>query len=384
MRRLVATKSHQPDWVLFLILIGLLIFGVIAVYDASVVTASNVFGGKYYFLLLQFFWSLVGLAVFFIFSTLDYKIFGKFSKWLYIAGFIFLILVLIPSPFAPLINGARRWFYINPSPLPLVPFFGRLGFQPAELAKFSLVIFLAKLFSEKKPGALLIFLVATAIYAVLIALEPDFGTAMITLGIGLAVFFIAGAPLIYFLAGVPALFLVGLGYVLSSAYRKARLMTFLNRSSADSSGAGYHIQQILIALGSGGLFGIGLGSSRQKYGFVPEVQTDSILAIVGEEMGLIGTIFLVCCFGLLIWRLLKIAGSTPDNFSKYVTVGFASWVGIQVLMNLTAMTHLIPLTGVPLPLISYGGSAMIFMLSGLGIIFNISKHTKEISKYGSK
>ncbi|MCX6784051.1 MAG: FtsW/RodA/SpoVE family cell cycle protein [candidate division WWE3 bacterium] len=376
MRHQSVPKIHQPDWVLFFILLGLLVFGIIAVYDASVVTAANVFGGKYYFMLLQLFWSLVGIAVFFVFSNLNYQVFSKFAKWFYIIGLIFLVLVLIPSPFAPVINGARRWFYINPSPLPLLPFFGRLGFQPAELAKFCLIVYLSKLFTDKNRRTVIIFLVTTAVYAILIGLEPDFGTSVITLGIGLSIFFISGASLAYFAAGLPSIFAVGLVYVLSSAYRKARLLTFINRSSVDNSGAGYHIQQILIALGSGGLFGIGLGSSRQKYGFVPEVQTDSILAIVGEELGLLGTLLLVSFFGLLIWRLLKIVGTAPDNFSKFITVGFSSWVGVQVLMNLAAMTHLIPLTGVPLPLISYGGSAMIFMLSGLGVVFGISKYAK--------
>ena len=372
------TKAHSPDWSFLALVLSLLGFGVLMVYDSSVVTASNVFGGKYYFLLLQLFWSVLGLGAFAFFSLINYQVLAKWSKPLLIFSIVFLILVLLPLPFTKVIYGAKRWFYINPDPLPLLPFFGRLGFQPAEVAKFSLVLFLSYLFSARPKNYVITFVIVMLTLIGLVAAEPDFGTAIVLGGVGLASFFAAGEPLFYFILGLPALFVASVFYILTSDYRRERLLTFLQPGNEDKVlTSGYQINQVLIALGSGGLAGLGLGQSRQKYGFIPEVQTDSIFAIVGEEFGLIGTTLLVSLFFALVWRSFKIASSCSDKFGRSLVVGFSSWFALQVLVNLAAMTHLVPLTGIPLPLISYGGSAAIFMLSGLGVIFNVSRYTHK-------
>lgn len=369
-------QSHQPDWPFLGIVLVLLSFGVLMVYDSSVVTATNVFGGKYYFLLLQLFWSVLGLLAFFFFSFFDYRKLASLSKPLLILSLIFLVMVILPTPFTQAIYGAKRWFYINPDPLPALPFFGRLGFQPAEMAKFSLVVFLSGLLSTRPKNYITVFGIVMVLLLALVGKQPDFGTAIVLGGISLSIFFTAGESITYFIVGLPALLVMSLFYILVSPYRRERLLTFLHPSDDKALTSGYQISQVLIALGSGGISGLGIGQSRQKYGFIPEVQTDSIFAIVGEEFGLIGAAFLVFLFLFVVWRGFKIAAACSDTLGRNLVVGFTSWFALQVLVNLASMTHLIPLTGIPLPLISYGGSAAIFMLSGLGVIFNVSRYAR--------
>jgi len=365
----------KPDWSFLALLSILLFFGLVMVYDSSVVTAASVFGGKYHFALQQAVWIVLGFLAFGFFSMIDYSRLDNWSTGLLITSLIFLILVLLPLPFSPEIYGAKRWFYFNPAPLPLVPFFDRLGFQPTELAKLSIVVFFASSFSKRQKSYFLRFGLVLLTFLGLSALEPDFGTTLILAVTGGSLLFAAGLPLLYFAILTPIFATIGSFYILSSPYRKARFLTFIGQGSSLESS--YHINQVLIALGSGGLWGLGLGESRQKYGFIPEVQTDSIFAIVGEELGLVGAVFLILLFLALIWRGFKISGSCKDSFGKYLVIGVMAWFSSQTLINLAAMTHLIPLTGVPLPLISYGGSSLVFMLAGLGIVFNVSRHKEK-------
>jgi len=196
---------------------------------------------------------------------------------------------------------------------------------------------------------------------------------MLITATGVLVYFISGAPFIYFLAGVPAIIATALGFIFSSPYRKQRLLTFLNPDLSDPLSVGYHAQQIAIALGSGGLTGIGLGQSRQKYGYLPEVTADSIFAIIGEELGLVGALLLVALFVFIIYRGFSIAKRQKDKYTNLLAAGITSIFMFQVFLNLSAMVRLVPLTGVPLPLVSYGGSSMIFTLAGLGILLKISR-----------
>ncbi len=203
-------------------------------------------------------------------------------------------------------------------------------------------------------------------------LEPDLGTAVVLAVTSFLIFFVSGPP-------VWSIFLVcllglasGTGLIFTSEYRRQRLLTFLNPSQ-DPLGTSYHIRQILIALGSGGIFGVGLGQSRQKYEFLPEVTTDSIFAVIAEEVGFIWAKILILIFLLLIWRGISIAKKAPDEFGRLLALGIISWVGFQTLVNLGSMVALIPLTGVPLPFISYGGSSMVLILTAMGILVNISR-----------
>lgn len=371
------TKLRSPDWLFLSLILILLFFGVVMVYDASVVTAANVFGGRYYFLLLQLFWSVLGLFSLAFFTLFDYRKLANWAKPLLIVSVAFLGLVLLPTPFSEAIYGAKRWFYINPAPLPALPFFGRLGFQPAEVTKFSLIIFLSLLLSSKPKKYLMTFVVVCLVVLGLVAKQPDFGTALVLGGIAATMLFASGESAFYFLLGLPVALVASVFYILVSPYRRERLLTFLKPDDDKTLTSGYHISQILIALGSGGLWGLGIGQSRQKFGFIPEIQTDSIFAVVGEELGLAGALLLITLFLLMVRRGLAIAANCPDKFGRNLAVGFTSWFALQVLINLAAMTHLTPLTGVPLPLISYGGSAAVFMLSGLGVVLNISRHGKN-------
>jgi len=374
-------KRHttKPDYPLLLAIIVLLMFGIVMVYDASVVYAYDVFGGKYHFLLLQASWVLIGVAVFLFTYNAKISLWERISLPLFLVSLFFLILVLIPTPFAPEVYGARRWIVLNPGQLlPAIPLLGRVSFQPTDLAKFSFILYLSSvLTSIDKRGTRkrspLILLTLLFVLGGLIILEPDFGTTMLITATGVLVYFISGAPFIYFLAGVPAIIATALGFIFSSPYRKQRLLTFLNPDLSDPLSVGYHAQQIAIALGSGGLTGIGLGQSRQKYGYLPEVTADSIFAIIGEELGLVGALLLVALFVFIIYRGFSIAKRQKDKYTNLLAAGITSIFMFQVFLNLSAMVRLVPLTGVPLPLVSYGGSSMIFTLAGLGILLKISR-----------
>lgn len=373
-------KGLKPiDNVFLVIIISIAAFGLLMVYEASVVYASDVFGGKYHFLFLQMGWMLIGFTGMFFLSRMDLQIVRKYSPYIFILAVILLVFILIPSIFAPSVYGAKRWFVLNPAPLPMIPIIGRISFQPSELAKLASVVFFASFLSSARIKDLGIwksvirFNLLMLFVCGLIFIEPDFTTAFILGVILIVMYFLSNVSIVYFLIAGPILALVGVIYALSSEYRRERVQTLLNPESIDKMGAGYHIRQIMIALGSGGVFGLGLGHSRQKYAYLPEVTTDSIFAIIGEEFGFIGTTLVVAAFCALILRGLAIAQKAADPFSSLLASGIITWIGVQALINLGAMTRMLPLTGVPLPLISYGGSSMIFMLWGLGLVLNVSR-----------
>lgn len=352
------TSPARTDWWLVGLVFGLTVFGLIMVGNVSVVEAYRDFGDKLYYLRLQLQWAGLGLLAFLAASFFDYRKLKFLALPLLIFTLVCLLLVLIPGLGASIL-GTRRWLSIGP-----------IHFQPAELAKLTFVLYLSSFFATKK--SLLPFLTILGLIVFLIMLEPDLGTTVVLCATGLAVYFASGAPILTIgligLTGIAG----GAVSILSSAYRRERLTTFLN-PTADPLGASYHIRQILIALGSGGLFGVGLGQSRQKYEYLPAVTTDSIFAVIAEELGFIGSVAVLLVFLCLIWRGFRIASRAPDDFGRLLAVGITSWVGFQALVNLGAMVALIPLTGVPLPFISYGGSSLILVLTAMGILINISK-----------
>lgn len=373
--------SHSPDIPLLIGVSILLIFGVVMVYDASVVYAQGSFGGKYHFLLLQSLWAALGSLGAFVIYRLGYKRSSKFGFPILALGLVFLFLLAWPNipllkhfliippniyhRFMPEVYGARRWVFLLP---------GQLGFQPSELTKLALVFYLPAWLAKKSPSIISVFSLL-GVLGGLILLQPDFGTAMIIVTVGLVVYFVSGVSLIKFIPlGVVGL-LMGALLIIVSPYRMQRLQTYLNPAAADPLSSGYHIQQVLIAVGSGGPFGLGFGQSRQKYQYLPEVSSDSIFAVVAEEIGFIGSLFVVSLFGFIIWRIFKIAGEAADEQAKLLVAGVGGWIAVQVFLNLAAMTALIPLTGVPLPLISYGGSSMLFVLMALGAVFSVSRYT---------
>lgn len=353
------SASNQLDWPLLILVLFLTAFGVIMIGNVSVAQAFRDFNDRLYYLKLQGRWAFFGLLTMLILSRLDYQLLKRISVPLMLFTIFSLFLVLIPGVGVQ-VFGARRWLAL-----------GGIKFQPAELAKLSLVLYLATLMSKKKRA--MPFLVLLGILLSLIMLEPDLGTALIVSATGMVVYLASGAPLLlFFILSLLGIF-GGAGLILSSNYRRQRLMTFLNPAQ-DPLGASYHIRQILIALGSGGMTGLGLGQSRQKHEFLPAVSTDSIFAVIGEELGFVGAASIILLFLFLVYRGFKIAKEAPDEYSRLLAAGITAWIGIQALINLAAMVALVPLTGVPLPFISYGGSSLVLVLAGIGILLSISRH----------
>jgi cell division protein FtsW len=352
-------QKQKIDKKLFIATVLLVIIGLIAVLDASAPQAINVFGDKFHLFKNQLIWSFVGFVALLISSKINYKFWEKLATPLFFFVLVSLILVLIPGLGVKLL-GARRWISVGP-----------IFFQPSELAKFGLILFLAKLMSKKK--ASITYFLPLALVSFLIMLEPDLGTTMIiVLSSAIQIFASQINLLQYSGVGILGGLIVFL-LVIISPYRKDRLLTFLEQSS-DPLGKSYHIRQILLGLGSGGLFGLGLGASKQKFLFLPEASTDSIFAVVAEEVGFIGALALISLFGFYVFRALRISKHAPDDFSRYLALGIASWIGIQVVLNIASMTALVPLTGIPLPFISYGGSSLIMIMFATGILLNISRY----------
>ena len=351
-------KPGYDKGVFFLTLI-FLVLGIIAVADSSAPLALNTFSDSFYFVRQQLIWAGIGLVLLFTALKIHYSFWKKIAYPLFGLSVLFLILVLVPG-LSTKIYGARRWLD-----------FGLFTFQPYEVVKLSLIVLFAKFAEEKRK--IWFYLLLLALVALLIMLEPDLGTTVIVLLIGFAQIFISGANVLYILAGLVGGGLLGALAIIFSSYRRERLLTFLN-STTDPLGSSYHIRQILLAVGSGGLFGVGLGQSRQKYLFLPEVATDSVFAIIAEEIGFVGAIILIGLFTLFIYRMFKIAGRAPDVFARVIAVGVVSWIGGQMILNIAAMTAVVPLTGIPLPFFSYGGSHLTMQLLAIGILLNISRH----------
>ncbi|MCX6704066.1 MAG: putative lipid II flippase FtsW [Candidatus Woesebacteria bacterium] len=370
MRNLKSKLSKQRNSVdkklLFLIL-SFTVIGLVAVADASAPQALNNFGDKFFLFRQQLEWVGIGLVTLLVTSKIKYTFWEKLATPFFFVSLILLLAVLLPRlGFSAL--GARRWIVL-----------GSVNFQPSEVIKFAICVYFAKLATRAK-GALSYF-IPLVIVVTLIMFQPDLGTALIVTFIGLSQVFVSGISLWYLLdAGVIGL-LVGIPLILLSPYRKERLLTFLQMTE-DPLGKSYHMRQILLGLGSGGIFGVGLGASRQKYSFLPEASTDSIFAVIAEELGLIGGIVVIGLFVYFIVRTLKIARNAPDTFSKTLAIGIATWIGGQAFLNIASMVALVPLTGIPLPFISYGGSSLVMILAACGILLNISRFAVLETKHG--
>ncbi|MCL5784012.1 MAG: putative lipid II flippase FtsW [Patescibacteria group bacterium] len=354
------SQKQQVDLALFLTTGVLVIFGLLMVYDASAIQALRDFKDSLYYIRQQLLWVGVGVLSMAFFAKFDYRKFKPISVPLLLFSLLLLLAVFIPG-LGVSGGGAHRWLRL-----------GGATIQPAEIIKLTGVIYLAVIFEKKvRLAPFLILLVGVS--AVTAILQKDLGSTIVFAATIITLYFTAGGSIWHFIIAIPAGILSLLLLVLTSSYRSKRVLAFLNPFS-DTQGFTYHISQVLIALGSGGLFGLGLGHSRQKFEYIPEVTTDSIFAIVGEELGFVGACVVITLFAFLLIRGFKIAQNCHDNFGKILALGLTSWLGTQVIINLSSMTSLLPLTGVPLPLISYGGSALVANLTAVGILLNISKH----------
>ncbi len=347
----------------FYLIVILVILGLIFVADISTPQALNYFNDKFYFLRQQIIWALVGISAMLIISNIHYSFWKKITLPFFFTTVILLIAVLIPGISLKAL-GARRWISV-----------GHINFQPSEVVKLALALYLAKV-SDKKVINPLAYFIPLAVVCGLIMLQPDLGTTLVVGLVGITQIFVAGVPILYFLGSLFA-GIVGIGVlILVSPYRRDRLMTFLQVGS-DPLGKEYHIRQILLAIGSGGLFGLGIGQSRQKFLFLPEASTDSIFAAIAEEIGFVGSFALIALFALFIYKAFKIASNAPDQFSKMLAVGITAWIGGQMILNISSMTALTPLTGIPLPFFSYGGTSLSMILGSCGILLNISRYATK-------
>ncbi len=332
------------------------------IYDASSFVAFRDFADKYHYLKGQFLWAILGFGALTFFSFFDYHRFYNLSLPLMITSIVLLIMVFIPGIGVHLL-GASRWIDLKVFLL-----------QPTEFVKLSLAIYLAAWFSRKEKGRFVPFVLLMGLLVALIMMQPDMGTAIVIMGEAMAIYFLSGGNMLYLLSLIPVLGALGLILIKTSPYRAERLVTFLNPNQ-DVQNSSYHVKQILISLGNGGVFGLGLGNSLQKYAYLPENTTDSIFAIIAEELGFVGATILICIFAVVVWRGFRIASRAPDNFGRLLAAGITTFLAIQMIINLGAQTMLLPLTGIPLPFISYGGSALIIELCAIGILLNISRQS---------
>jgi cell division protein FtsW len=359
------TKSGKFVKVLYFLPIILSLFGLVFVFEASSVRSFTEYGNSFHYLLLQIVWIALGIGAMTFFSFFDYRRLYQIAFPFMMGTIVLLLLVLIPH-IGTQAGGARRWIDL-----------GFFSLQPTEVAKVATIIYLASWFIEKEKKRFFSFLFFIGIILGLIMLQPDMGTSMIIFGLSVIMYFLAGVELQYLLFFLPASFLGALALIHVSPYRFNRLKSFLDPSK-DPLGIGFHINQILISLNNGGLFGQGFGNSKQKYLFLPEAHTDSIFAIIGEETGFIGSVILIGAFMLLMYFLYRVVASSHDRFAFLLTGGIFAYFGLQITFNLASMVGLMPLTGVPLPFISYGGSHILIAFMLIGVIINIAKRRHEL------
>jgi cell division protein FtsW len=344
----------------------LALVGLVMVFSASAVVAASRFQDPVYFLKRQLAWLTCGLLLLYVASRMDYNLWRKVAPPLVGLTVLLLIIVLIPG-LGVTSKGARRWLRL-----------GLVSVQPAELAKLAMVVYLATYLSKKEARVeefmtgFLPPLMVVGVMAGLILLQPDLGTVVVMGAVTLGLLFLAGARLVHLgalvLVAVPVVAML----ILTSAYRRQRLLTFLSPWK-DAADAGFQVTQSFLAFGSGGLFGVGLGEGRQKLFFLPEAHTDFVLALVGEELGLIGTAAIMLLFVLLVLKGFQIAGRAREPFGRHLALGITLLLGIQALINAGVVTGLLPTKGLTLPLVSYGGSSLLTSLVAVGVLLSISR-----------
>jgi cell division protein FtsW len=367
-------RKGEPDMVLFLTVFVLASIGIIMSYSASSLFAMRAMGDPFFFLKRQLIWFVAGGVGILLFQEIDYRIYAGKTKILLLLALILLVLVIVPGV-GHSVKGSSRWLG-----------FGPVGIQPSEFVKVIMVIYLVKVFSseasENHLVQLLIPVMILAVMFVLIMLQPDFGTAIDLLFVSVMILFVSGFSFFYLLGlsilSIPMFYLL----IYQVNYRWSRLLAFMD-PWGDRFGNGYHIIQSYIAFRKGGLLGVGLGFGTQKIRRLPEPHTDFIYAVIGEEIGFIGTVAIIFLFLLFFWRGMMIALRTPDSFGKLLAIGLTLLVTVQALINIAVASGSLPTTGIPLPFISYGGSSLLTCMMASGILLNISRY-REASPEGVK
>ncbi len=360
-------KRVSVDKTLFTVTLLLVFIGLIMVFSASAVVAKERFGSPYYFVVRQLGWALAGLAAMFVAMKVDYRRYRHPAVVFSLLGVTTLLLVLVF--FLDRSHNTHRWIKL-----------GALSFQPSELAKPALILFLAYFLETKSKamddwrGTLTPALVPAAILSGLILMQPDLGTALACGAITAVVLFVAGLRLRYYayaLAPLPIFFYF---FVVRVKWRYERILAFLD-PYADPQGRGFHIIQSLIAVGTGGMTGLGLMEGKQKLFYLPEPHTDFIFAVTAEEFGLVGSLVVLTLFAWFLYRAFRAASLTGELFGRYLAAGVAAMIGVQALFNISVVLAMLPTKGIPLPFISYGGSSLFVTLASVGVLLNITQQT---------
>ena len=358
--------KKKMDWVLLGSVILISVFGLIMIYSASYIWAGYKYNDAFKYVKNQGLFLVIGIILMVIISKIDYHIYQKKANAILIGCLALLVLVLIPG-IGTVRNGSRSWFGI-----------GSFGIQPSEFAKLGLIIFTSRYLANHEKAMLdikkgvLPILGLTLFTFGLIMLQPDFGTGTILVMSIIGILFVGGVSMKFFfkIAGIGVIGIVGL--IAAAPYRMSRILSFLNPWS-DPLGSGFQIIQSLYAIGPGGLFGFGLGNSRQKHFFLPEPQTDFIFSIISEELGFLGCLIVVSLFVIICVVGFRISKNSEDLFGKYLSFGIIFQIAFQACLNLMVVVGLIPVTGVTLPFLSYGGSSLLITLCSIGVVLNISR-----------
>jgi cell division protein FtsW len=365
--------SVRADRTVALLLVSagaLVVLGLVMVLSASSVRAYEEFGSSFLFFVRQLVYAAVGLVAFLVAARMRHTAWQRLCVPLLLVSVTLLVLVLVPGV-GTVAGGSARWLR-----------FGAVTVQPSELAKVAVITFAATLLARRfrrihdLRQLLLPLVPVVGLVCVLILLQPDMGTAVVVVATLFVLLFVAGARVKHLLVGVGAVGVIGFGLMYVEGYRWARFVSFID-PWADPQGTGYQTIQSLIALTSGGPFGVGLGASRQKWDYVPNAHTDFIFAIIGEELGLVGALAVVILFGLLVYAGVRIAVRAQDAFGRLLAAGIVGWFGFQAVINLGAVTGLLPITGVPLPFVSYGGSALVMSMAAVGMLVSVARSSRR-------
>ncbi len=357
--------KNEPDYT-FLLVVGLLLaYGLVMLFSAGSARAFANFGDSLWYFKKQLWGALLGSAAMYVFSVVDYHDWGRFAFAGLVISAVLLLLVLVPG-LGTTRNGATRWL---------------IGFQPSEVGKVAVILFFSFSLSKNQkllPDFLhgfLPYIGVLGVFVVLLWFEPHM-SCIILMGFTVCVLlYAAGAKLMHFvIIGIPAVLGLIVG-IIREPYRLARVVSFID-PFADKQGDGWQVVQSLYAIGSGGIFGLGLGQSRQKYQSLPEPQNDFIYSVLSEELGLVGAVILIIMFAFLVYRGTKIALKAPDLFGSLLVTGIVSIVGVQALLNIAVVTASVPATGMPLPFFSYGSTALIITMAEMGIVLNVSRQSK--------
>ena len=367
-------EAGRADWFMFGLAAGLALFGALMVYSASAMMSmkESADASQYTYFFKQSIFVVIGIAAMLIVSRFDYRLLD--NRWVVYSILAVTSIALVAVFFFPAINGAQRWIRV-----------GGFSFQPSELAKIALPIFLAWFLAKNKEvvgeikTTVLPCVGGLALLAGLVMLEKDLGTTIVLCAIFSAVYFSAGAKLMHIGAVAAGLVLVGVGAILFAPWRVARIMAFLDPYKYSDDEA-YQVVQSLYAIGSGGVFGEGFAKGQQKLFYLPYPYSDFIFSVVGEELGLMGTMAVLIAFALLLWRGTKAALSSPDRFGTLLGIGITTGVIVQALFNISVVISILPAKGIPLPFISYGGSSVLVTLIAVGILLSISRYSTETVK----